>query len=90
VQTLYSRMSEWGNPPGVNALVLSSEHIGWQRERGELKHLSNPRKRNYSLSSGERKGISPNRDLYDSGVVGLCIWELQIYLVVELFRKVRP
>ena len=28
---------------------------------GELKHLSTPRKRDYSLSSGERKGRSPNR-----------------------------
>ena len=71
MQTLYPRISEWGNPPGVDALVLLPEHIGLQRERGELKHLSNPRKRDYSLSSGERKGISPNRCLYGSGVVGL-------------------
>jgi hypothetical protein len=27
---------------------------------GELKHLSNPRKREHSPSSGERKGNSPN------------------------------
>ena len=34
--------------------------IGWQGERGELKHLSNLRKRNDSQSSGERNGSSPN------------------------------
>ena len=31
------------------------------REPGELKHLSNPRKRKDSASSGERKRSSPNR-----------------------------
>src|SRR3972149_3408390 len=31
-----------------------------EREPGELKHLSTPRKRDYSLSSGERTGNSPN------------------------------
>ena len=67
---IYPEISEWGNPPGVNALVLLSEHIGQQGERGELKHLSNLRKRNDSLSSGERKGTSPNRSLYGGGVVG--------------------
>jgi hypothetical protein len=72
VQMLYSRMSEWGNPPEVYTLVLLFEHIGQQRERGELKHLSSLRKRNNSPSSGERKGTSPNRDLIGRGVVGLC------------------
>ena len=28
VQVLYPGMSEWGNPPGVDTLVLLSEHIG--------------------------------------------------------------
>ncbi len=28
VQTQYPGMSEWGNPPGVDTLVLLSEHIG--------------------------------------------------------------
>ena len=28
VQAQYPGISEWGNPPGVNALVLLSEHIG--------------------------------------------------------------
>jgi hypothetical protein len=31
-----------------------------QRQVAELKHLSRPRKRDYSLSSGERTGKSPN------------------------------
>ena len=39
-----------------------SEFIGYRSERPELKHLSKARKRKRSdsLSSGERKGISPN------------------------------
>ncbi len=41
------------------------------REPRELKHLSNARKREYSLSSGERKGISPNL-IFGWGVAGLC------------------
>ena len=43
--------------------------LGMGREPVELKHLSKPRNRNYSLSSGERKGISPNLALV-LGVVG--------------------
>ena len=59
-----------GKPTGGNAPVPYLEHIEVRRELGELKHLSSPRKRDYSLSSGERKGKSPNRCLYGSGVVG--------------------
>jgi hypothetical protein len=43
------------------------------RKRGqvaELKHLSRPRKRDYSLSSGERTGKSPNR-FFRKGAAGL-------------------
>jgi hypothetical protein len=40
--------------------ALPSEYIGWQGAPGELKHLSTQRKRDHSLSSGERKGKSPN------------------------------
>jgi hypothetical protein len=39
-------------------------HVGVllrEREPGELKHLSSPRKREDSASSGERKRRSPNR-----------------------------
>ena len=63
-------MSEWGNPPGGQAPALLAEKIGWQGERGELKHLSTLRKREYSLSSGERKGNSPNRQASLDGVEG--------------------
>ena len=87
VQALYPRISEWGNLLEVNAPELLSEYIGQQRIRGELKHLSNPRKRDYSLSSGERKGRSPNRCLYGIGVVGPAIRKLQICLIVELSGK---
>jgi hypothetical protein len=45
---------------GVKAQSLYAEYIGIWGERGELKHLSTRRKREYSLSSGERKGKSPN------------------------------
>jgi hypothetical protein len=41
-----------------------------RREPGELKHLSNPRKRKDSASSGERKRSSPNLDPGDRGVEG--------------------
>ncbi len=60
-----------GKPTRGDALVLYDEHIVVERELGELKHLSSPRKRNDSLSSGERKGKSPNQQLYVVGVVGL-------------------
>ena len=46
--------------PGKTWVPLA-EHIGQRRAPGELKHLSTPRKRNDSLSSGERKGTSLNR-----------------------------
>ena len=50
-----------GEPTRGNARVPYTEHIGIWGERGELKHLSTLRKRDYSLSSGERKGRSLNR-----------------------------
>ena len=49
-------VSEWGNPPGV-----IPGHRVKRGARGELKHLSTRRKREDSLSSGERTGRSPNR-----------------------------
>ena len=45
--------------------VLHTESIGMQGEPGELKHLSSRRKRKKtidSVSSGERKRKSPNRN----------------------------
>ena len=52
-------ISEWGNPP---ARVSRPQSIRPGSEPGELKHLSNQRKRNQSdsLSSGERTGKSLN------------------------------
>ena len=41
------------------------------RELGELKHLSNPRKREDSASSGERKRNSPNRRTSTAGLEDL-------------------
>ena len=59
VQAQEPEMSEWGNParviPGHRRLE------GVRREPGEVKHLSTPRKREDSASSGERKWRSPNR-----------------------------
>ena len=54
-------MSEWGNPPRLIPRDLSLNEIGDRGEPGELKHLSNLRKRDYSVSSGERTRRSPNR-----------------------------
>ena len=53
-----------GYPNGETRLVEGqsqhAEAIGVLGARGELKHLSTRRKREDSLSSGERKGSSPN------------------------------
>jgi hypothetical protein len=60
-----------GKPTSL--LVSLNEYIVLRSERGEVKHLSTPRKRNQrdSLSSGERTGISPNLcHLFGRGVVG--------------------
>jgi hypothetical protein len=89
----------------VKSVPTLSEHIGQGGERGELKHLSTPRKRKQgsdSLSSGERKGKSLN--LTDvtacrrcrSGVEGplkprgSVAGELQNPRLVELVWKGRP
>lgn len=45
-------ISEWGNP--MTFLVITASKM--RRAPGELKHLSTPRNRNYSRSSGERTG----------------------------------
>ena len=50
-------VSEWGNPPGARPGTLGAIP---KRAPGELKHLSTPRNREDSLSSGERTGRSPN------------------------------
>ena len=60
-----------GETRPVEDRAQHGEHIAVLGARGELKHLSTRRKREYSLSSGERKGRSPNRRGYGRvGVVG--------------------
>ena len=49
-------VSEWGNPARGIALPVRMD----RGAPGELKHLSTPRKREDSRSSGERNGRSPN------------------------------
>jgi hypothetical protein len=50
-----------GKPAQVNPEhPMLNPVVGIGGAPGELKHLSNPRKREHSLSSGERKGNSPN------------------------------
>ena len=57
MQAIYNpEMSEWGNPSQVTGLLLD-EYIVDESERGEVNHLSTPRKRKQnsdSDSSGER------------------------------------
>ena len=69
-----------GKPSGGNAPEFISEYIGYKSKACELKHLSNRTKRKQTsdfLSSGERKGNSPNHlyvigySRYASGVAGL-------------------
>ncbi len=50
-----------GKPAWGHAHACGAEYIGVAGEPGELKHLSTRRKRDDSLSSGERKGSSLNR-----------------------------
>ena len=65
-------ISEWGN---LMAVIRHRLFLNKDREKhaipGEVKHLSNRRKRKRidSVSSGERKRNSPNRGLVP-GVVG--------------------
>ena len=50
-----------GKPTQGNAWVRPTEYIGRSGTPRELKHLSTSRKREHSVSSGERKRRSPNR-----------------------------
>ena len=60
-QAMIRRFPNGETHPGEPRISLS-EYIGQGSERSELKHLSKTRKRKRSdsLSSGERKGNSPN------------------------------
>ena len=57
VQPQQPEISEWGNPAGVTP----RHPVQTGREPDELKHLSSPRKREDSASSGERKRSSLNQ-----------------------------
>ena len=59
-----------GKPARGKARASCREHISARGEPGELKHLSTRRKRNDSLSSGERKGRSLNRPACRAGLEG--------------------
>ena len=66
-----SRDVRMGKPGRENLCHLYMNQIVYKGEPGELKHLSTLRKREYSHSSGERNGRSPNQlDLNPIGVVG--------------------
>ena len=61
-----------GEPNISNVMLSILESIEYGREPGELKHLSTRRKRKKTidfLSSGERKGKSPNRPIVILGGV---------------------
>ena len=66
-----SRDVRMGKPDREDLCHSYMNQIVYEREPGELKHLSTRRKREYSQSSGERNGRSPNRDEeIHGGVVG--------------------
>src|SRR5215471_4847900 len=72
-----------GKPATGNAVALASEYIGCEEASWGTETSKYPKERNLdSLSSGERKGISPNRcDVIGgsrcrSGVVGLQVVRL--------------
>lgn len=79
-----------GKPGRGDAWSPAPESIGCGRAPGELKHLSTPRKRDDSLSSGERKGSSLNPICVKggsrcrSGVVGS---DMRICRFATEFRK---
>ena len=65
-----------GEPGRGHAWSPASEYIGCRGERREVKHLSTDRKR-YSVSSGERKRMRPNRVCVKlSGVAHAGLWDL--------------
>ena len=57
-----------GETHPVEHRIPSIESIDRRREPGELKRLSTQRKREHSLSSGERKGSSPNQTACSLGL----------------------
>jgi hypothetical protein len=69
-----------GKPAGGKALASRKG-----REPGEVKHLSSPRKREDSASSGERKPKSPNRCFRAAG-----LWDCQQVSGTKLNGLGRP
>ena len=66
-----SRDVRMGKPDREDLCHSYMNQIVYEREPGELKHLSTRRKRKHSQSSGERNGRSPNRSGETcEGVVG--------------------
>ena len=64
-----------GEPGRSHVRSPVSEFIGCGGERREVKHLSTGRKR-YSVSSGERKRMRPNRARVKlSGVARTGLWD---------------
>lgn len=78
-----------GEPSRSHVRLPVSEFIGCRRERREVKHLSTGRKR-YSVSSGERKRMRPNRMRVKlSGVACTGLWDLSwITDMVRTSKKV--
>ena len=77
-----------GEPNISNVMLSILESIGYGREPGELKHLSTRRKRKKTidfLSSGERKGKSPNRPIVILG--GVTDTHNHLISIVELSWK---
>jgi hypothetical protein len=65
-----------GEPSRSHVRLPVPEFIGCRGERREVKHLSTGRKR-YSVSSGERKRMRPNRMRVKlSGVACTGLWDL--------------
>ena len=70
-----------GETRGCEPPAPADEHIVSRGEPGELKHLSTQRKRDHSLSSGERKGKSLNH-------LGLLRWGCRAWHTGVTKRKV--
>jgi hypothetical protein len=69
--------------PATGKAVASRE----RREPGELKHLSSPRKREDSVSSGERTRSSPNHTRVWGCRVSEELWKLKGNSVGKLTRE---
>src|SRR6266516_196474 len=70
-------ISEWDNPAALIGGYRWMNSESSEERRGEVKHLSNPRKRKRSdsVNSGERKRNSPNQgNLFPWGS-GTLMWQ---------------